>query len=90
MGEATVINGLESGIARLDLSTGAAALPYYVSALLPSELPRWNEASGIGTAVDVTFSFMTGAPSDATVKDQYGFGAPGEAGAVQPVEVRPG
>ncbi len=45
------------------ISSGAnATLPYYVSALLPSDTPRWNEASAVGTSVNVTFSFMTQAP----------------------------
>ena len=45
------------------ISSGAnGTLPYYVSALLPSDTPRWNEASAIGTSVNVTFSFMTQAP----------------------------
>ena len=56
------------------ISSGAnATLPYYVSALLPSDTPRWNEASGVGTPVNVTFSFMTQAPSYASWADSYDF-----------------
>ncbi|GEO41054.1 hypothetical protein SAE02_52020 [Skermanella aerolata] len=45
----------------------------YVSALLPSSTPRWNAASAIGTAVNVTFSFMTQAPYYASWNDSYAF-----------------
>jgi serralysin len=55
-------------------SSGANGMvPSYVSALLPSNTPRWNEASAIGTAVNVTFSFMTQAPYYASWNDSYAF-----------------
>jgi serralysin len=56
------------------ISSGASAtLPSYVSALLPSTTPRWNEASGVGTPVNVTFSFMTQTPFYASWADSYDF-----------------
>jgi serralysin len=56
------------------ISSGAnATLPYYVSALLPSDTPRWNEAAGIGAPATVTFSFMTQVPDYARYADGYKF-----------------
>jgi serralysin len=56
------------------VSSGAnSTLPSYVSALLPSDTPRWNEASAVGTSVNVTFSFMTQAPYYASRNDSYAF-----------------
>lgn len=55
-------------------SSGAnGTVPSYVSALLPSNTPRWNAASGVGTPVNVTFSFMTQAPYYASWNDSYAF-----------------
>jgi serralysin len=69
----TVINGAASSPQGELVAGNAAALPYYVSALLPSGTPRWNAASSVGTPVNVTFSFMTEAPSYASWLDSYGF-----------------
>lgn len=37
-------------------------LPYYIDALLPTNQPRWNKNSPLGTPVEVTFSFMQTKP----------------------------
>jgi hypothetical protein len=37
-------------------------LPYYINALLPTNQPRWNKNSPLGTPVEVTFSFMQTKP----------------------------
>ena len=54
-------------------SGAAAEVPYYMAALLPPETPRWNESSGLGTPVTVTYSFMTKSPSYAYFDDAFGF-----------------
>jgi hypothetical protein len=61
--QAMAVNGSQAGALQLVSPSGATALPYYVSALLPSNTPRWNSTSSLGTAVNVTFSFMTQLPS---------------------------
>ena len=58
-------------------SVGSAAAdaeaPYYVTALLPPDTPRWNEKSSLGSPVTVTYSFMTTSPSYAWFDDSFGF-----------------
>src|SRR5687768_5744120 len=70
-GRAIVIDGDEFGAPQRAFLERSSALPYYVSALLPSGTPRWNSASSVGTAANVTFSFMTEAPSYASSSDKY-------------------
>jgi|SRR3954451_13756751 len=78
-GNATIISSVASSAYGEFISGSAALLPYYVSALLPSNTPRWNDAAGIGAAANVTFSFMTEAPSYASSSDRYGFAPMSEA-----------
>jgi Ca2+-binding RTX toxin-like protein len=49
----------------------------YIEALLPPDESgwRWNATSGFGTAVSLTYSFMTAAPSYASSGDKLGFQA---------------
>lgn len=59
-------------VAGADVS-GADALPYYISALLPSGTPRWNDQSSLGSPATVTYSFMTVSPDYAWFDDSFGF-----------------
>jgi serralysin len=72
-GQAVAANGSEVGALQLASPSSASALPYYVSALLPSNTPRWNSASSVGTAVNVTYSFMTQLPSYVYSSDHDNF-----------------
>jgi hypothetical protein len=54
------------------------AIPYYVSALLPEDTPKWG-SSIAGTAALVTYSFMTSTPSYADAQDSFGFAAMNDA-----------
>jgi hypothetical protein len=45
---------------------GVNNLPYYIDALLPTNQPRWNKNSPLGTPVEVTFSFMQTKPESNT------------------------
>jgi len=45
---------------------GMNNLPYYIDALLPTNQPRWNKNSPLGTPVEVTFSFMQTKPESNT------------------------
>ena len=45
---------------------GVNDLPYYIDALLPTNQPRWNKNSPLGTPVEVTFSFMQTKPEGNT------------------------
>jgi serralysin len=64
---------LEHGSVEQNDMSGTAAIPYYVSALLPSGTPRWNDSSSIGTPATVTYSFMTQSPAYAWFDDAFGF-----------------
>jgi len=46
---------------------------YRVDVLLPSATARWNNGSAVGTAVEVTYSFMSATPSYAQDADKKGF-----------------
>lgn len=46
---------------------------YRIDVLLPSESARWNASKAVGSAVSVTFSFMSEAPSYADAEDKKGF-----------------
>lgn len=46
---------------------------YRIDVLLPSESARWNASQVVGSAVTVTFSFMSVAPSYADAEDKKGF-----------------
>lgn len=46
---------------------------YRIDVLLPSESARWNASKPVGTAVTVSFSFMSEAPSYADADDKKGF-----------------
>ena len=59
-------------VASADVS-GADALPYYITALLPSGTPRWNDQSSLGSPATVTYSFMTVSPDYAWFDDSFGF-----------------
>ena len=72
-GGARVIGGSGSDALQPASLKSADALPYYISALLPSGTWRWNDTSDVGTPVNVTFSFMTQAPDYATSGDRNGF-----------------
>jgi serralysin len=72
-GGALVIGGSGSDALQPASLKSADALPYYISALLPSGTWRWNDTSDVGTPVNVTFSFMTQAPDYATSGDRNGF-----------------
>jgi len=49
---------------------GMNNLPYYIDALLPTNQPRWNKSSPLGTPVEVTFSFMQTKP-EANTWDEF-------------------
>lgn len=49
-------------------------LSYYIAALLPSGTPRWGSGA-VGTAAQVTYSFLSAAPDYADADDQRGFAA---------------
>jgi serralysin len=67
-------NDLPGTLGYQSVQSGAAAeVPYYVAALLPPEIPRWNENDSLGTPVTVTYSFMTTSPSYAWFDDSFGF-----------------
>lgn len=46
---------------------------YRIDVLIPSESARWNAGQAVGTAVTVSFSFMSEAPSYADADDKKGF-----------------
>lgn len=46
---------------------------YRIDVLLPSESSRWNASKPVGTAVTVSFSFMSEVPSYADADDKKGF-----------------
>ncbi|MCH8618319.1 DUF4214 domain-containing protein [Undibacterium sp. TS12] len=46
---------------------------YRIDVLLPSATARWNNGSPVGTAVEVSFSFMNAAPGYAQDSDKKGF-----------------
>ncbi|WP_203095310.1 DUF4214 domain-containing protein [Skermanella rosea] len=56
----------------------AAAGSYPVSTLLPSNMPRWNKDSPLGSPVTVTFSFTAAVPWYAGYGERYGFQAMSE------------
>lgn len=60
-----------SGIPRAAADVEASS---YVSALLPSDLPKWGP-SATGASAVVTYSFMTAAPSYAEDDERFGFSA---------------
>jgi len=78
-GEAVAIGSGGSSHQDQAVFGNATSLPYYVLALLPSDTPRWNEAAGIGTPANVTFSFMTQVPYYARYSDSYRFAPMSEA-----------
>ena len=46
---------------------------YRIDVLLPSAVARWNNGSPLGSAVEVSFSFMSAAPTYAQDTDKKGF-----------------
>ncbi|HYD68420.1 M10 family metallopeptidase C-terminal domain-containing protein [Azospirillum sp.] len=52
---------------------------YYIDALLAGEGRRWNAGEPFGTPTEVTFSFMTAPPADATPEESATFQAFNEA-----------
>ncbi|MEG4971020.1 M10 family metallopeptidase, partial [Microcoleus sp. B6-A1] len=58
-------------------------LPYYIDALLPTNQPRWNKNSPLGTPVEVTFSFMQTKPESTSWDDFKPFTAEQQESARQ-------